>query len=375
MGLDGYYVHTLDWVKEYTSDPNEIRRLYKEIYPEHTLHLKEPKAVEPIHKAFTYPEVHQFPRCFAAFVPNGRVWGPHAAVITPNNRLLNDVSLEWQAYHNPERHPIFQQGHLPPVSYTGGTIAPLAFVGAPSYYHWFFDVLPRIHLLRESGFQVDKYVINTYYRFQLDTLAKMGITPDKIIETTGNHGFHLQADNIVVTSVPNRSRYPKWVFNFLRGEFFENHPIQTSSDFERIYVSRDDAHYRKVVNEREVMDVLGRYGFRKVVLSHLSLQQKRNMFASARAVVSALGSGFVHLLFCNPGTKVIEFLPPNFVDICFWRASNFLNLDYSYLLAHGAGFEGVPNYNEMRDAGALGVVENLYVDTHQLSQLVERAGL
>ncbi|WP_052703076.1 glycosyltransferase family 61 protein [Paenibacillus beijingensis] len=370
MGVDGYYVRTLDWAIE-----TGVANHYKEIYPEHTMRLLKPKSVEPLHQAFTYNDLGNFPPSFAALIPNGRLWGQHAAVITPNNKLLNDVSLEWQSVVDPQRHPVFQQGQLPPATYTGGTVAALAFVGAQSYYHWFVDVLPRIHLLRESGVYVDKYVINTHLPFQYETLAKMGITRDKIIETTGNHNFHLQAEKLIVTSIPNHLRYPKWVVNFIRGEFFENHPIQTSSEFERIYVSRDDANYRKVVNEDEVMNVLAGYGFRKVVLSHLSLDEKRNIFASAKYVVSALGSGLIHLLFCSPKTKVIEFLPPNFVDICFWRMSNFLKLDYYYLMAEGAGFHGVPNFNEMMEMGALGVVENLAVDIHKFTRLLERAGL
>jgi len=369
LALHGYYTDTLDWAKEQSAT-----HLYKEIYPDHTMQLIEPKAVEPLHHHFTYTDLRSFPRCYAAMIPNGRVWGQHAAAITPNNKLLNDVSQEWQSEIHPERHPIFQR-ELPPVRYTKGTVAALAYVGAQSYYHWFVDVLPRIHLIRESGFHVDKYIINTLLPFQYETLAKMGITRDKIIECTGKHNFHLQADNLIVTSIPNRSRYPKWVCNFLRGEFFENHPIERSSEFERIYVSREDANYRKVLNENEVMNVLARYGFRKVVLAHLSLQEKRNMFASAKIVVSALGSGLIHLLFCSPGTKVIEFLPPNFVDICFWRMSNFLNLDYYYLMAHGGGFDGIRDYNTMKEMGALGVVEHLTVDINKLISLLHRAGL
>lgn len=375
MGLDGYYADTLDWVKDYTSDPALIHQLYKEVYPEHTMHLKKPKTVGSIHRNFTYSDHRSFLKSFAAKIPNGRLWGQHAAPITPNNKLLYDVTLEWQSVVHPERHPVFERGDLPPVSYTGGTVAALAFTGAPSYYHWFFDVLPRIHLIRESGFPIDKYVINIYSSYQYEMLAKMGITGGQIIECTGNHDFHLQADNVVVTSIPNRLRYPKWVYNFMRGEFFENHPLQLSSDYKRIYVSRDDANYRKVVNEDEVMRVLERYGFRKVVLSHLSLQEKRNMFASAKTVVSALGSGLVHLLFCKPGTKVIEFLPPNFVDICFWRLSNFQNLDYYYLMAQGAGFEGIPNYTESLEAGTWGVLEHLSVDIHELTRLLKLADL
>lgn len=373
--LDGYYIHTLDWVEEYMSDQNLVKNFYKEIYPDETCHLLDPKGIEPIHPAFTYKETRSFPRAFVAIIPNGRVWGPHGTIITPNHKLLWDVSLEWPSDLPPEQYPIFQQRELPAVTYLEGTVASLSFVGTPSYYHWFFDVLPRIHLLKESGISIDNYIINTHSSFQYETLALLGIPREKIIQNTDDTNFHLQAKNLVVTSVPNRSRYPKWEFDFLRNEFLNNQHINRLTEFERIYISREDAHYRNVLNEDEVMHVLARYGFKKVVLSHLSLSEKINMFASTKIVVSALGSGLVHLLFCDPGTKVIEFLPPNFVDICFWRISNFLNLDYYYLMAEGRGFPNVPDYDSLMEIGALGRIENIHIDINKLFGVLERAGL
>lgn len=106
-----------------------------------------------------------------------------------------------------------------------------------------------------------------------------------------------------------------------------------SGDYpERIYVSRDDARWRKVENETEIVDSLRQRGFKRVVLADRSVREQAELFRRASIVVGSHGGGLTNLVFCEPGTKVLEFFPARAVNVCYWSLANIQDLDYAYVV-------------------------------------------
>ena len=85
-----------------------------------------------------------------------------------------------------------------------------------------------------------------------------------------------------------------------------------------LYISRRDSPARQVENEDEVTACLEPYGFQIVTLSGMSVAAQAALFGSARVVTGPHGAGFANLLFCNPGTAVLEFFSPLYVNFCYW---------------------------------------------------------
>jgi capsular polysaccharide biosynthesis protein len=77
----------------------------------------------------------------------------------------------------------------------------------------------------------------------------------------------------------------------------------------RIYVSRDDARLRRVLNESEILPLLNEAEFEPVALSRLPIGRQVSLFRHAEAVVAPHGAGLAHIAWCRPGTKVVEFFP------------------------------------------------------------------
>jgi capsular polysaccharide biosynthesis protein len=73
-------------------------------------------------------------------------------------------------------------------------------------------------------------------------------------------------------------------------------PIQIC-ECRRIYISRQKANSRRVLNEDAVMELLGRYGFQKVVLEDLSLTEAAQMYRNATHIIGVHGSGLTNLIF------------------------------------------------------------------------------
>jgi capsular polysaccharide biosynthesis protein len=333
----GLHWRTADFIKALKS--LSIPSFYKRFPVAPTVYNRQPKGVETI--KWKYNPVP--PRPFLASVPGGRVYGTNGSVIAPDNKLLWDVSFEYHTY--PHKHPIFKEKSLPPITHTTETLAVVTFQVSFNYFHWMFDVLPRLELLRQSGIKFDRIVINRgilyrkdYCEFQDESLKLLGISKDRLIEC--HPQTHIQAKQLIVcTGAGYTAHVPKNVCQFLRREFLEKSNLPKVKGYERIFISREDSSHRKIVNEDEVVKVLKKYGFKKVTLSTLSFQEKIKIFNSAETIISPHGAGLTNLVFCNPGTKVIELFAPRYTMPCFYIISNHMNLDYYYLVGEAV----IPN--------------------------------
>ncbi|GIP39129.1 hypothetical protein J31TS4_24090 [Paenibacillus sp. J31TS4] len=280
------------------------------------------------------------PSYYAAVLKNARLWGEGGAVITEDNMLLADVSMEWGGDRVivGEQHSVFERWEgEEPIPYAG-IAAVLTFYASQNYYHWLFDVLPRIELIRISGLQPDKYIFNRPYLapYQEETLEKLGIPQSQRCLTHQN--FHMLAQTLIVPSVIMTAMYPypQWACNFLRRSFL---PAKIrSGEKKRLYISRANSE-RNIENEEEVLGLLAEYGFTKVLAETLSVARQADLFAHAEAIVAPHGAGLANLAFCSPGTTVIEFLSPNHVINYFWVLSNHVDADYYYLIGEAEAAE------------------------------------
>lgn len=310
------------------------------------------------------------PATFVAQIAGGRVYG-EGAVISPDDHLLADVSrtIDAGAYiKDPFRHPVFGLDALPPLQEVRGNVAVLSAAGGRGYYHWMFDVLPRLYLLKQAGFypdSIDKFLINNYVsRFHVESLNILGIPREKVLESHWNP--HIRAEHLVVPSlVGDTGHIPAYACEFLRKEFLGMAPAADSP--KRLYFNRGQVTHRRVTNEGEIIHLLSTRGFKSIALESQSLPDQVALLANAEAVIVPHGAGLTNTVFCRPGTKVIELLSPNAVNVMYWTLSNQLGLDYYYLLAEG------PREPDFVDAYLNN--ENLTINIQDLAAILDLAGI
>jgi capsular polysaccharide biosynthesis protein/tetratricopeptide (TPR) repeat protein len=297
---------------------------------------------------------------FVAHIPAGRVWiAPQQsewqicnaiAVITPDNYLLADLSRAYPGQlpgcenYDPRKHRIFQIKTLPKLEQINGTVAILSGLSGHVYFHWLVDILPRWELLRLSGIdltKIDWFVVNSLRQpFQRETLKYLGIPERKIIES--DRYPHIQAQQLIVPSFPGFLGWlPPWALQFLGSQFlgffgnrleFLGASSNTYNYPERIYISREKAQYRRVINECEVWETLEKFGFVKIFLESYSVQEQIRLFAQAKIIVAAHGSGLTNIIFCQPNTQILELVSPNYIKHYFWVISQQLGLKHYYLV-------------------------------------------
>ncbi|WP_413166755.1 tetratricopeptide repeat protein [Capilliphycus salinus ALCB114379] len=326
---------------------------------------------------------------FVAIIPNGRAWivpqekswmvCKAIAILTPDNQLLADVSREYpgelpgcQGY-NPENHQVFHQKKLPPVKSVKGSVAVLSGLSGNIYFHWMVDVLPRIDLLRQSGIkleEIDGFVVNSYQLpFQRETLNLLGIPTEKLLES--DRHCHLQAERLIVPSFAGHLGWLQpWAIEFLRTTFLPLAVEKNPNSPERIYISRAKARHRQVINETEVMEVLRPLGFVEVFLESLSFGEQVRLFAQAKAIVAAHGSGLTNIVFCSKDVKVIELISPHYERYYYRVISQYLGLEHYSLT--GIGLACYPILSLMYPNP---LIEDLCVNLSALKRLIKRMGL
>lgn len=305
-------------------------------------------------------------------IEKGRVYSNHGitfAIISQDNHLVGDVSFAYNygRVATPEENIIFNQKYFKkPKYYKGVVFSMLSGLGAINNYgHWLIDTLPRLHLLKESGWfdKVDWFLVpNYHYDYQKDSLKLLGIDESKIID--GNQYLHIQADVLLASTAPRgvHSILPQWCCDYLRQSFLTKETL-TNSYPPLIYISRRDSMIRRVLNEDKVINLLETYGFKTYTLSELPLTEKIKLFASAEVIVSAAGAGMVNTVFCKKGTKILEIFGETLVHADTYDKANKAGLEYHYLL----GNDG--KENNTWDFKALH--EHVTVDLNKLKQKLD----
>ena len=103
---------------------------------------------------------------------------------------------------------------------------------------------------------------------------------------------------------------------------------------------------RMIHNLRQVSAFCFRHGFETVYLEGMSVVDQIVLFQNAEFIVGAHGAGLANLLYCDPGTKVIELMPSAELRPFFWLISEKLGLVHGMLFcggARGTGFQASVN--------------------------------
>ena len=217
---------------------------------------------------------------------------------------------------------VFKKGTARLKKKINGTVFSLLTGGAgnSNYWHWLFDVLPRLKILNNelNYSNIDYFLFPDFNeRFQKETLDLLDIPSSKIISSKVFR--HIEANKIIAVDHPYVIRnnptleiqnIPKWIFNFLKDKFLKNN--QERKFPQKFYIDRSDSksnhrNLRKVINENEVKNFLIKKGFSIIALSELSFLDQINLFYNAKQIVGLHGAGFANLIFSKPGTFVLEF--------------------------------------------------------------------
>jgi len=279
---------------------------------------------------------------FIALIPQGLVYSHNQNIV---GLVLTEYGfvqqLMWpSSIRFMYRHPRFQIKHDLDVTKIPGRVAVIAQEGK-AYAHWMLETLGRLALLEIFGIDYDYLYVALDKAFKKETLSLWGVDLDKVIEPSGDTAY-IQADELVVPSligriVPAQGPDPLFclytspeILKYIRHKFLTLSQLQDidSSQFaSRVFISRKKDSSRKMINEDEVFALFEAQGFVRYDLWDLSLLQQITLFHNAEIIVACHGSSLTNMMFCTPGTQVIEIFQQR-GDCSFWYLSQQLGLKH-----------------------------------------------
>ena len=92
---------------------------------------------------------------------------------------------------------------------------------------------------------------------------------------------------------------------------------QCARPWRRIYVDRGGAALRRLINEAEIIAMLGEDRVEPVRMEGLSLAAQARLMQEAELVVGPHGAGLTNMVFASPETRVVEIMPSGVMNWCY----------------------------------------------------------
>jgi capsular polysaccharide biosynthesis protein len=281
------------------------------------------------------------PAAYVAEINGGMTFGKEANfIITPDHLLLADLSREFGQYGGKPMHDsslITQKLKLPPSVSIKGRIAVLSTCGSNNFHHWNYDIIPRVHLLKQAGVfnTIDHFIISwSGIPFQKESLKILGIPEDRIINPVEMASGLLKADVLIVPSLPSPlGTVSPWVVDFLRRTYNPESKVQRT--FPRIYLSRKKVTTRKILNNDAFSQLLKQHSIKEIFPEDYTVSELATILAGAEFIISVHGSGLSNLCFISDKTTVIDILAPYHQDGYYWMISNIRNSKYIGFFGEG----------------------------------------
>lgn len=287
------------------------------------------------------------------------------AVVSPEVLALNGIHSLTDVVSNPRgrsRRNDDRNGAAAPRSIDRAVL--LYNCWNRGYFHWTVETLARlegVEAYRErTGHDLSLIVGPNPTRFQRESLALLGYDEDDLIRWDRRYAT---VEEFVVPSV-RRELNPGeaspvahwWLHERLREAATTEAPDAGRDASSLVYVSREDAEYRRIANEDEVLDRLEPYGFEKYVLSERSMAEDIQLFANADVIVAPHGAGLTNVLYAEDAT-VVELFRENHLQPVYFLLSKQLGLDYRYLLCPYEGTDIVVDVDQLESIVAEAVAE------------------
>ena len=217
------------------------------------------------------------------------------------------------------------------LKYISGTVLVLSNSHNHFYGHFLFESLGRLALVENKINSYPTIYVANNTPYQKRYLSMLELDKKQIIPADQAMPSGITAERLVMPCYSRMYHHliDPQITSFLRKKLLP-YADRALSQGERIFISRRKARYRRILNEQELLPVLEEYSFSVICLEDYSVDEQISILKFAEIVVSPHGTGLTNLLYCDPGTKILEIFAG--LSECHpYMLSASLNLEYFYL--------------------------------------------
>lgn len=222
------------------------------------------------------------------------------------------------------------------------------------YFHWILESLTRIqgleHYIQQTGRKPKLIIPSNPPDWMLESLSLVGYEPDRCIRWNYSKA---QVKRLVV---PSFRRNEGFVFspaacNWLRERVLSNLPEANNEKVSYspyIYISRQDAEKRRVVNLGAVMKALAPMGFVSYTLSDMNFSEQVRLFSQAEVIVAPHGAGLTNMIWSKQNPIIIELFSKFYTNPVYYALSKTLNFEYGSCQCEPKGEDYIVNVNKLQ---------------------------
>ena len=298
---------------------------------------------------------------FLFCLPNARVRGPHGFVVLEEGAFV--LEGNWRV-SNVVRHPLFSKAPLSKSRSLKGNWYSIISYFSGSYHHWLWDDLPRLitampHLPSDTQFLIPENPKD----YHLEALAALGIEQFRLHEHSSE--TETKVERLWFATPLGHSEWAATapaVVSQLRDSFRKFVQPEQTND-RKIYISRQKARQRRIVNENELLSIIIEHGFEMVFAEDLTFREQGKLFGQASCILGVHGAGLTNMIFAKPGTEVLEIQlnDPKCSRTHYWMMASILGHKYNCILG-----EAIQNPSKNDDP-------DCYLDPERITSFLSRA--
>lgn len=211
--------------------------------------------------------------------------------------------------------------------------------------HLFYDKITRIKIYQDTIGFPDFYLLFNKSDYYISIFNIIGIGSQRLFIPKATR-YSIRASSIHLSSnITTAFSHPAhfgsdWAAGFLSEKLRSKKRAKR-----KLFISREDAASRRILNWSDIEPIIGNYGFEVVVLSSMTLDEQVSIFNEAAVVVGVHGAGLANIVFCPESIDVVEILPPMCATPAYWIAAQALNHRYHAVMAIDPDY-GVPDHSQ-----------------------------
>ena len=258
------------------------------------------------------PSQQVWPEFGVAEIPGGRLLDHYGWVVGQNDTFLAEFCGKGFSKQSAVNRILKLK---PPAHLDGTTLNLSSAFSFNNFFHALVDGLSRWHLVHKAGYTWDSFdhvvLPQQQSRMTQEIERAIGVPAEKVIRLTWHQ--QLECTTLVQPSFPGYHALTAWwVADFYRTLF----PPCSGLRRRKLYVPRRGL--RQIAHPAEIETRLAALGFEEFDPSQGLASIA--MIQDATHIVGVHGATLANLVFCRPGTRVLELMPS---DIAYHENSTF----------------------------------------------------
>jgi hypothetical protein len=229
------------------------------------------------------------------------------------------------------------------------------------YYDFIFLVATKLSRIKDAypnedlaGLPIVYPLFNAPY--ETEYLDLLGYKPENLLDTTK---YNVTIQRLITGNSahwhPNLADLLS-LKNNIQKQF---NPPKTESN--RIYISRKGR--RCITNEDELIALLKKFDFVIIEDKKRTVREQMTIYRNAEFIIGPHGASFSNIIWCEPGTHLMELFSPNYAPDFFLYLAKMMDMKYSAY------------YNDLPDSNIdylVGLVEDINVSIPKLQAQLEK---